>query len=155
MNEDRYLNQIYPRIASDEADLMTMMTLLKKSGLPNQDLQLTNSILISYHDKDGNVIACGGLEFYANDALLRSIAVDETHRGKRIGREIVRDLIQRAGARSIDKIYLLTETARDFFVKLGFKDVNRDSVPDSLKKSSEFSSVCPISATCMVFHFEG
>jgi amino-acid N-acetyltransferase len=103
--------------------------------------------------KVGKIIGSGGLEFYSMYALLRSVAVDQSERGKAYGKNIIRDLLDRAKSNSAKEVYLLTETAHDFFVKRGFADVPRENVPAEVKTSTEFSSVCPVSAACMVYRF--
>ena len=142
---------IFPMMVSDKNGLDRIADLLKTNKLPYKDLSLTDSIFLSYHEENGKMVGSGGLEFYSDFALLRSLAVDEKYRGKKIGESIVNDLLARAIARSIREVYLLTETAHDFFIKLGFKDVDRSNVPTVVKESSEFSSVCPVSAVCMLY----
>jgi amino-acid N-acetyltransferase len=71
-------------------------------------------------------------------------------RGKSVGTHITEYLIDEARDRKLKAIYLLTETARGFFEKRGFRDIQRDSIPDPLKASSEFSHVCPQTALAMV-----
>jgi amino-acid N-acetyltransferase len=142
---------IYPKLVSDEKGLARVADLLKACKLPYKDLNVADSIFLSYHDQNGEMVGSGGLEFYSDFALLRSLAVDEKYRGKKIGEAIVNDLLARVIARSIREVYLLTETAHDFFIKLGFKDVDRSDVPTVVKESSEFSSVCPESAVCMLY----
>lgn len=139
------------RIADKPESLTAILDLLKINNLPYQDIKSDNSLFVSYHDQNGNVIGSGGLEFYSSYALLRSVAVDESQRGKSIGKEIVNDLLRRAKNNSIKEVYLLTETAHNFFLKKGFKDVQRENVPDEVKSSTEFKSVCPVSAACMVY----
>jgi SAM-dependent methyltransferase len=51
---------------------------------------------------------------------------------------------------ALSAVYLLTTTTPQYFRTLGFQDTDRASVPDALKKSSEFASICPQSATCLV-----
>lgn len=133
--------------------LQEVILLLKSNNLPHQDIKLDNSLFVSYSDEHGKVVGSGGLEFYSRYALLRSVAVDESQRGKAFGKEIVKDLVDRAKHQSIREIYLLTETAHDFFLKRGFTDVARENVPEEVKASSEFASVCPVSAACMVYRF--
>ena len=140
------------RIINDQLDLQQVQDLLKSNKLPYQDIQLDGNILISYHDGDGKMIGSGGLEFYNSYALLRSVAVDEKQRGKSFGKYIVGDLLDRARGNSMKSVFLLTETAHDFFLQRGFVDTSRDRVPVEIKESSEFKSVCPVSATCMVYH---
>jgi amino-acid N-acetyltransferase len=138
----------------DQSELLNdVLSLLKNNKLPYQDIQLDNSLFVSYHDNAGTLVGSGGLEFYSSYALLRSLAVDESHRGKSLGKEIVNDLLMRAKSRSVREIFLLTETAHDFFLKRGFKDLSRENVPEIVRLSSEFKSVCPSSAACMVYRF--
>lgn len=141
------------RIIDQPHSLDDFLRLLQNNKLPHQDIQLLNNQFISYHDEHGHMIGCGGLEFCASYALLRSVAVNESQRGKSIGKEIVNDMLDRAKSNSIKEVYLLTETAHDFFIKRGFVDVSRENVPAALRESSEFKSVCPVSAACMVFRF--
>ena len=141
------------RIINEPQSLNEVLTLLKGSKLPYNDVTLNNNLFVSYHDDNGVLIGSGGLEFYGSYALLRSVAVDENRRGKAIGKEIVGDLLDRARSKSVKEIFLLTETAHDFFLKRNFKDIARENVPAEVKASSEFASVCPASAACMVFRF--
>ena len=140
------------RIINDQLDLQQVQDLLKSNKLPYQDIQLDGNILISYHDGDGKMIGSGGLEFYNSYALLRSVAVDEKQRGKSFGKYIVSDLLDRARGNAMKSVFLLTETAHDFFLQRGFVDTSRESVPGEIKESSEFKSVCPVSAACMVYY---
>ena len=141
------------KIVNDHVALQHVIDLLKINKLPYHDIQLDGNMMVSYHDGDGKMIGSGGLEFYTTYALLRSVAVDESHRGKSFGKYIVNDLLDRAKVKSIKAVFLLTETAHDFFLQRGFVDVSRESVPGELKESSEFKSVCPVSAACMMYRF--
>jgi len=127
------------------------IALLKESGLPFHDVKLGKTFLIGCYDEVGNLLGTGGLEFYNSFALMRSIAVNTNHKGNSIGKEIVNSLIAISKSKSINEIYLLTETARNYFLRIGFKDTERDAVPAEIKKSTEFDSVCPVSAVCMVY----
>jgi amino-acid N-acetyltransferase len=46
-------------------------------------------------------------------------------------------------------LVLLTQTAEPFFARLGYSVVDRVYVPDEVKASAEFRSLCPAAATCM------
>jgi amino-acid N-acetyltransferase len=135
----------------DLQSLKIGIALLKESGLPAQDVELGKTYLIGCYDETGKLIGTGGLEFYNSMALMRSIAVDSNHKGNAIGKEIVNSLINIAKSKSVSGIYLLTETARTYFLRIGFKDIEREKVPTEIKKSTEFDSVCPVSAVCMVY----
>jgi amino-acid N-acetyltransferase len=141
------------RIETHE-EIDRLKALLKESNLPYQDVQVRNAILLGYYDQNGHLIASGGLEFYGTSALLRSLAVEKNQRSQAIGGQMVDDLFQNARQNGIESIYLLTETAHDYFSKKGFSDIAREQVPEELKKSSEFSSVCPVSAACMIYDLQ-
>ena len=49
----------------------------------------------------------------------------------------------------LEAVYLLTTTAAGYFPKLGFVPVERAAVPEEIRASGEFSSVCPSSAVVM------
>lgn len=132
-----------------EKEFNDLKAFLRLSQLPYQDIAPGENMFQMYLDEEGKIVASGGIEFYSSYALLRSLAVAEEHRKKSLGREMVNDLLRRARSKSVVEVFLLTETAPAYFRKLGFNDRSRDSVPDAVKISSEFSTVCPASAVCM------
>lgn len=137
----------------DTSELQALQSFLECNKLPYKDVQLNSTLFLLYHDSAGNIIGSGGLEPYGNAALLRSVAVRESDRGKKLGKQIVEDVLDRARKEKFQSVFLLTETAHGFFLKKGFLDISRDDVPSSIKASSEFSYVCPTSAKCMVYTF--
>jgi amino-acid N-acetyltransferase len=141
------------QLITSNDELNTVLQFLQENGLPYKDIALEKSQIFSYHDNEGAVIGSGGLEFYGAYALLRSVAVRKDLRGKSIGKLIVADLLDKAKQKSTE-VYLLTETAHDYFKHLQFHDVDRKSAPKEIQSSSEFSNVCPTSAACMVYKFK-
>jgi len=135
----------------DQVALEKLQQFLKTNKLPFQDVKLEGSLYFTYQDEDNNIIGSGGLEVYGKNALLRSLAVDEIHRHQQVGIRMVNDLMEKAKHLKIENLFLLTETARTFFEKKGFQDIERTEVPEPLRNSSEFTSVCPSSATCMMY----
>jgi amino-acid N-acetyltransferase len=145
------LPEIKSTMIQDQIALEKIQALLKKSKLPYQDVKLDGGIMVAYHGNENALIGSGGLEFYGQYALLRSVAVEDTHQGKSIGKHIIDDLIERARTQGVEAIYLLTETAHAYFLKKGFQDIHRDHVPQEVKASTEFTSACPASAACMMY----
>ena len=133
----------------DQNSLEKLRQFLHAHKLPASDITLERGLFVGYYEQDGKLIGSGGLEVYGEIALLRSIAVDEKLRSQMIGKRIVEDLLTRARNLKIKAIYLLTETARDYFLKKGFVDVAREKAPEAIKLSTEFSQVCPASAVVM------
>jgi amino-acid N-acetyltransferase len=123
-------------------------SLLNASNLPTIDLNYERDLLVGYYE--GNeLVGTGALEIHGDFGLLRSLSVKLGIRGKSVGSTITEFLLNEGRKKKLKGIYLLTETARGFFQKKGFKDVPRLDVPDDIKASTEFSSVCPTSATVM------
>ncbi len=93
------------------------------------------------------LIGCVGLEVYDRYALLRSLAVHPDFQGRGIGKQLVSRIIERARVKGIGQLYLLTDTAEDFFRKIGFDYVDREDVPASVRQSIEFTTLCPTAAS--------
>jgi amino-acid N-acetyltransferase len=137
------------KIIDNEKSFIEFKALLKASGLAADDLDFSKDLLVGYFE--GNIlVGTGGLEVYEKNGLLRSLSVKMGIRGKSVGTNIAEYLIDEARERKLKAIYLLTENARGFFEKRGFRDIPRDSIPDSLKVSSEFSHVRPTASLAMV-----
>jgi N-acetylglutamate synthase-like GNAT family acetyltransferase len=135
----------------NEIDLAKLRAFLQENRLPFEDVNLDGSLYFAYRNEDGLLIGSGGLELYSEYSLLRSVAVAKIERGKKLGNKIVDDLLVKARSLKIDSVFLLTETAHDFFIKMGFQDIERTEVPNSIRNSTEFVSTCPSSAACMIY----
>ncbi len=125
-----------------------IILLLQSAGLPVEDL--TNGLQNFYTALDnGFVVGVVGLETYGRNGLLRSLVVKPEYREMKIAAALV-DQVERTGRDlRLANIYLLTETAKDYFTKKGYEQITREGAPESLKQSSEFSHVCPATAVLM------
>lgn len=133
-----------------EKQLHALKEFLVSNLLPAHDLTLVNNFLLAYYNTHDTIVGSGGLEFYDNLSLLRSLAVSPGLRGQQLGKQIVSNLLDAARQRKVNQVYLLTQTASFFFQKLGFKPVTRENVPMAIQKSSEFATVCPSSADVLM-----
>ena len=80
-------------------------------------------------DASGEVMGCVGLSIiWADLAEVRSLAVDNSQRGKGIGSQLVQWTIEEARRLGIRRIMSLTYEQR-FFEKLGFVVVAKESLP--------------------------
>jgi amino-acid N-acetyltransferase len=125
-----------------------IIALLAAERLPVSDLPETLENFFVAIDNE-SVIGVIGLETYDNYGLLRSLAVSEAFRDQGIARQLIENLENAAVALGIKEMYLLTETAPDYFTRNGYRRVVRLDVPSVLHQSSEFSHVCPQSAIVM------
>lgn len=129
-------------------DLTAIRALLERFGLPTSDLESAHPEFAVIREND-QVIAAGALQHFASSALLRSVVVAPERRGRGLGQAIVSELERVAGARRINQLVLLTQTAADFFARQGYRIIERSSAPADMQASAEFHSLCPGSATCM------
>ena len=83
----------------------------------------------SVAEADGNVVGCCALEvIWSNLAEIKSLAVDETKKEKGIGRMLVTAAIEQAVRLGVPKVFALT-LEPDFFEKLGFEIVEKETLP--------------------------
>jgi len=131
-------------------DLAAAKSLLAEFNLVHEDLnaEMLNNFIGILDDK--TLIGLIGVEYHHPFALLRSLAVKNTHRNKQIGHKLVEELENKLKSESIQSIYLLTNTAEKFFSRLDYRVVERDLVPDEIRATKEFSQLCPASATVML-----
>ena len=81
---------------------------------------------------DGKVAACGALEIFTEDlGEVRSLVVDDGWKGKGLGRKLVEQLIHEARAIGLKRLMALTYVP-EFFHKLGFKTVSKDTLPEKV-----------------------
>jgi amino-acid N-acetyltransferase len=127
--------------------------LVRDAGLPVSGLDQLLETLIVARTGD-TVVGTAALELYPPAALLRSVAVKADHRGTGLGVTLTRRSLRLAQDRGIDRVFLLTETAAQFFTRFGFRAVGRDAVDPVVRESEEFTTLCPDSAQAMVLELE-
>ena len=131
-------------------DLEAIRWLLDVEFLPSADIdEDALAHFLVCRDEIG-VAGAVGLEVYGEVALLRSLVVTEKHLGCGLGRRLVAGVEELATEMDVRAIYLLTTTAESFFEYLGYKRVARDSVPEAIRSTREFASLCPVTAVVMV-----
>ena len=131
--------------AGQPEDRSDIVRLLTDNGLPPDGLpdNPENVLVARLGDR---VVGSAALEIYADGALLRSVAVEDTLRGSGIGHRIVRAALDLAR---------LTTTAETFFPRFGFRRIARADVPTGVQTSVEFQSACPATAVVMVLTITG
>jgi N-acetylglutamate synthase-like GNAT family acetyltransferase/protein-tyrosine-phosphatase len=136
------------------ADGQSILRLLAENGLPLDGLldHLDTAFVArtrAHARAEGRLVGCAALEIYPDGALLRSVAVDPSARGRGIGRALTDAAIAFARSLDLPAVFLLTTTAEHYFPKLGFETIPRDQVPAGVQQSVEFRSACPASAIVM------
>jgi len=138
---------------ASQANLPAILSLLTESGLPQEGVSkhLSTALLAR---AGRQVVGCAALELYGSVALLRSVAVDWSYRGQGLGQRLTEAALRLAQENGVTRVYLLTETASQFFPKFGFRPIDRSHVPPAVRGSIEFTSVCPVSALAMELDLE-
>jgi|SRR5579862_9863987 len=123
---------------------------LEAANLPTGDLDEAKPqfVLATTQDAD-ELVGTGALQLFGRVALLRSVAVVPRLRRSGLGRGIVAELERLAREARVKDLVLLTTTAREFFERVGFGVIDRQSAPAQAQRSAEFRSLCPASAVCM------
>ncbi len=124
-------------------DRAQISELVSSSGLP-QVGPIDHFFVI----KGKEMIGCIGIEKYGDSGLLRSLAVEASHRHLGLGTQLVNRAISHAEDIGIKELYLLTKDAKDFFRRFGFTEITREEANETIKQSSQFRSRSKI-AVCM------
>ncbi len=131
-------------------DLGGILALLTIVNLPIEGVKEHLDNFLVAKDSGATVKGCIGLELYKEYALLRSAAVHPENQGQGIGKKLTKAIISLAKQLGIQKLYLITDTAKRFFRKEGFALVSRDEIPVSVTESVEFTFSCAKTGVSMI-----
>ncbi|HEX6333036.1 MAG TPA: arsenic resistance N-acetyltransferase ArsN2 [Flavisolibacter sp.] len=121
--------------------------LLQHNSLPADDIsEKTRFFTLATEDGLSGMI---GWEIHGNHALLRSLAVPASARGKGYGSLLVAHLEAHICSLNVTELYLLTTTAEAFFTGRNYQVISRSDVPEIMLEASEFTTACPASAIVM------
>lgn len=132
------------QVTGNDADLKAALT---EAHLPIDDIEDGGRTFFKALSADGRVIGFSGVERCDGDYLLRSVVLHPDRRGTGLGKAVVEVTVA-----SLDPggaVFLATTSAAPFFARLGFSEVQRDSVPAAVLATRQLSSICPSSATIM------
>jgi UDP-N-acetylmuramate: L-alanyl-gamma-D-glutamyl-meso-diaminopimelate ligase len=123
------------------SDMAAVRTLLATAGLddePARDDQFPSFYLL--HNETG-LAGTVALEVMGDDAVLRALAVHTEARGAGYGWMLADMAVGQARWRGVRRIYLLTESASDFFAaKFGFRVVDRSTLSKQVAASETFTA---------------
>jgi putative phosphoesterase len=128
---------------ASEQDLAAICGLLEQNRLARPAAEQISFVVA---ESNGEILGIAGVESYGKSALLRSVAVQDKWRSLGIGRFLAQERIRCSGA---EQIFLLTDTAADYWARFGFRAIGREEAPEEIRRSHEFQHACPASATLM------
>lgn len=137
-------------------DLKEILELLSQVNLPHDGVAERLSTFLVARDETSQLIATIGLERHGHTALLRSVAVAPEYQSCGIGSQLTEQALGRATKDGLERVVLLTATARDFFEKhFGFCETPRSVFDQELKESPEWNLPRCSSAVCMSLDLRG
>ena len=98
---------------------------------------------------DTAVVGAAAIEPHGDAGLLRSVVVAPELRGTGVGANLLASAEALAGELGIGELYLLTETAEAWFARRGYERLDRDDVPERVRRSVEFVTACSDKAVAM------
>ena len=152
MIEDRWQDAAAAIVtrAAEPCDLAAICALLEASNLPTADLTPHHASWFLVAVARNVVVGTAAVEPCGSFGLLRSVAVQPYRRGQGIGRRLVAACeahATRAGSRGL---YLLTTTAEACFRALGYDELEHWELPEAIRRTEEFRSLCPKTAVAMM-----
>jgi N-acetylglutamate synthase-like GNAT family acetyltransferase len=132
----------------ESSDQPAIENLLLSAGLPTVGLEAAMGSAVVAED-GGILVGCAAVEVYGPAGLLRSVCVAPKLRGTGMGHTLVEAAEASALQRGVTELFLLTETAFDWFPRLGYVRDRRDVAPAALQASPEFTGACPDNAVLM------
>jgi amino-acid N-acetyltransferase len=122
------------------ADIPVLATLIVSGELPPFFLEeIVDGFLVIEHD--ARLVGAGGVEFYGQDAVIRSVVVDPGARGLGLGIDIARLLEEDAFASGARDVYLFTLHAYRFWLKRGYSDLALDEWPANVRENWQYQFV--------------
>ena len=131
-------------------DFAAAAGLLQAANLPVTDLSADrlDDFLVA---TSGNVVVgFVGLEAHADIGLLRSLVSHPDVRKLGLGKRLVAEIESLAQARGIKEFWLLTIDAQGYFEKRGYTVQERAAAPDAIRRTAEFTTLCPGDAVLMM-----
>jgi UDP-N-acetylmuramate: L-alanyl-gamma-D-glutamyl-meso-diaminopimelate ligase len=120
-------------------DLPRIRDILDRTGVGSGDLGEDRWSEFNVVRDESGVVGCVGLEIHDEAGILRSLAVVPERRGRGFGWMLADSAVNRARAIGLRRLYLLTESATDFFAeKFGFRAIDRATVDQSVTSTRHF-----------------
>ena len=131
-----------------EPDLERVRAFLQEAGLPAlpSNLPLSNVVVaLDGHEVRGGI----ALQVFVLSGLLCSVVVSPEHQRKGIGSSLLQSIIARAHELGVRDLFLLTESASEFFSRVGFEGVSHAEVPAEIRAAPEYKAQCGESVAVM------
>ena len=126
------------QIEGNDAGLKAALT---EAHLPTDDIEDHGRTFFKAVLEDDRIVGFSGVERCGDDFLLRSVVLLPGQRGQGLGSILVEQAL--AGLDQAGDVFLATTNAAPFFTRIGFSEVQRNSVPAAVLATRQLSSICP------------
>jgi amino-acid N-acetyltransferase len=137
-----YANQhdnIRPMAMGDVPEMLRLMQPAIDEGVlvPRSEADLAEHLDdYAIYEVDGTVHACAALQAYSDrQGEIAGLMVDETYKNLGIGQRMVSYLLERAAAKKLKSVFVLTTQTSDWFSKMGFSHGKIADLPPERQKS--------------------
>lgn len=132
---------MYKIIRADERHRTDINKLIKGANMGNglgKNELIKNFWVVK---ENGRLIACAGLDFYNNSAILKHLVVEEEFRHQGIGGNLINLRLHAAKQRGAKIAALVTMYYHfNFYKRRGFKTCPRKDLPENIKEYSQFTA---------------
>ncbi len=142
-------------VPAKNEDSAGMRALLGQTKLDYPDFEKHIDEMLILRDAERRVVGTVAMELYDQAGVLRALATSPDRRGEGLGWMLADAALNRARSRGCRRVYLLTESASDFFAeKFGFRAVSFDLIDALVMESSQFKASVGSNATAMVLDLQ-
>ncbi|HEX9297950.1 MAG TPA: arsenic resistance N-acetyltransferase ArsN2 [Polyangiaceae bacterium] len=129
-------------------DLSKIETMLATAGLPISDVrEHLPGFTLAW--SGSSLVGTAAIQRVGDHALLRSVCVSESLRGRGIASALCDHVLKRVRELGVKEAHLLTTTASAFFRNRGFAEHDRSRAPPPIRHTEQFQSCCPATAVYM------
>jgi arsenite methyltransferase len=121
------------------AERAALRALLEECGLPPMGFA-DPALRMWAAFAGGELVGMAGLEPHGTTGLVRSVATRPAWRGRGVADALVGAVVGAAAAAGMARLWLLTESAEEYFRRRGFTTVPRAAADPQLAASAEFQS---------------
>jgi amino-acid N-acetyltransferase len=135
---------------ASSSDLPAIRALLEATGLPTADLADMQIPWFLVAAAPQGIIGSAAVEPCGGFGLLRSLSVHATARGQGVARSLVEAVEAQARSEDLRGLYLLTNIGETFFARLGYMELERWELPESIRRTRAYRELCPQTARAMM-----
>jgi len=121
-----------------EKDWPDIEALLHASSLSIEGVHEHIAHYLIVRDNAG-LLGCAGIEQYETTGVLRALAVAQRARSVGLGELLISAVVADGRQQGVESIVLQTNTASQYFARLGFTPTCLAALPPVVRRSSEFN----------------